>query len=146
MDNYDLLEELTIEVEPEELPTAAGKNRKPEEEKFSAGVYLRCTKVEKVAVEAEAAHFDMSLSRFGIARMLYPNRVVTREAMELFGGILQELGALGNNTNQIANNLNAAALHGETIELSQKQLFALMLEIQNAVSEFKTQTKKLWQS
>jgi hypothetical protein len=145
MDNFDLLEEITIEVEPEEQPIA-GKNRKPEEEKFSAGFYLRCTKAEKAAVEAEAAHFDMSVSRFGIARMLYPNRVLTHEEMELFGGILQELSALGRNVNQIANNLNAAALHGQTIQLSQKQFFGLTLEIQNLVSEFKTQTKKLWQS
>ncbi len=146
MKNFDLLEELTIEVEPEEQPIATGKNRKPEEEKFSAGFYLRCTKAEKTAVEAEAAHFDMSISRFGIARMLYPNRVLTREEMELFGGILQELSALGRNINQIANNLNIAALHGQTIQLSQKQLFGLTLEIQNLVSEFKAEAKKLWQS
>ncbi len=146
MNNFDLLEEITIEVEPAEQPTAAGKNRKPEEKKFSSGFYLRCTKAEKVAVEAEAAHFEMSVSRFGIARMLYPNRVLTRAEMELFGGLLQQLGALGNNTNQIANNLNAAALHGQTIELSQKQLFTLTLEIQNLVSEFKAEAKKLWRS
>ncbi len=146
MNNFDLLEEITIEIEPEEQPIAAGKNRKPEEEKFSTGFYLRCTKAEKAAVEAEAAHFEMSLSRFGIARMLYPNRVLTRAEMELFGGLLQQLGALGNNTNQIANNLNAAALHGQTIELSQKQLFALTLEIQNLVAEFKAEAKKLWRS
>jgi hypothetical protein len=78
--------------------------------------------------------------------MIFPNRVLTREEMELFGGILQELSALGRNVNQIANNLNAAALHGQTIQLSQKQLFGLTLEIQNLVSEFKTQTKKLCQS
>jgi hypothetical protein len=146
MKNFDLLEEITIEIEPEEQSTAVGKNRKPEEEKFSAGFYLRCTKAEKAAVEAEAAHFDMSVSRFGIARMMRPNRVLNREEMELFGGLLQQLGALGNNTNQIANNLNSAALHGQTIELSQKQLFALTLEIQNLVSEFKAEAKKLWQS
>jgi hypothetical protein len=146
MKNFDLLEEITIEIEPEEQPIATGKNRKPEEKKFSAGFYLRCTKAEKAAVEAEAAHFNMSISRFGIARMLYPNRVLTREEMEVLGGIVQELGALGNNVNQIASNLNAAALHGQTIELSQKQLFALTLEIQNLVSEFKAEAKKLWRS
>jgi hypothetical protein len=146
MKNFDLLEEITIEIEPEEQPIATGKNRKPEEEKFSSGFYLRCTKAEKAAVEAEAAHFDMSISRFGIARMLYPNRVLTREEMEVLREIVRELGALGNNVNQIASNLNAAALHGQTIELSQKQLFALTLEIQNLVLEFKSEAKKLWQS
>jgi hypothetical protein len=151
MKNFNLFEEeITIEIEPEtaiaEQQTAIGKGRKPAEEKFSEGVYLRCTNAEKAAVEAEAAHFEMSISRFGIAKMLRPNRILTREEMELFGGILQELGALGGNINQIAHGLNQARWRGETIELSPKQLLGLALEIQELVSEFRIESKKLWRS
>ncbi len=146
MKNFDLLEEITIEIEPEEQPTAAGKNRKPEEEKYSEGFFIRCTKSEKSAVETEAASFEMSQSRFLIAKVLNGSRVLSREEMQLFGNILQELSALGRNVNQIAHGLNAARLQNQTIELSQKQLFGLTLEIQNLVSEFKSESKKLWRS
>ena len=143
-------EEIIIEIEPEtgiaEQQTAIGKARKPEEEKFSAGFFIRCTQSEKSAVEAEAASFEMSQSRFLIAKALNGSRVLSREEMQLFGSILQELSALGRNVNQIAHGLNAARLQNQTIELSQKQLLGLTLEIQNLVSELKSESKKLWRS
>jgi hypothetical protein len=143
-------EEIIIEIEPEtaiaESQTAIRKARKPEEEKFSEGFYIRCTKAEKAAVEAEVEHFEMSIARFGIAKMLFTGRVLTREELKLFGGILQQLNSIGGNLNQIAHGLNAARWRGQTIEVSPKQLLSLTLEIQKLTSEFKTQAAKLWRS
>lgn len=143
-------DEVIIEIEPEtaiaEQQTAIGKGRKPEEEKFNESFLIRCTKAEKSDVKAEAANFEMSLSRLAIAKILYTGRVLTREEMHLFGSILQELSAIGRNLNQLVNGLNAARWRGETIELSQKQVLTLLLEIEKTKSEFKAESKKLWRS
>jgi hypothetical protein len=142
-------QQTAIKTEPEQKTARqlhAKKSWKPEEEKFTAGFFIRCTQSEKLAVESEAASFEMSQSRFLIAKALNGSRVLSREEMQLFGSILQELSALGRNVNQIAHGLNAVRMHNQTIELSQNQLFNLTLEIQNLVSELKSESQKLWES
>ena len=158
MNNFDLLEEeftaiaeqqtaiAVAEIASTEPEIAIAKRGKNEEEKFSESFFVRCTKAEKLAVEEEASSFEMSQSRFLIAKALNGNRVLSREELQLFGNILQQLSALGRNVNQVAHGLNAARLQNQTIELSQKQLLGLTLEIQNLVSEIKSESKKLWRS
>jgi hypothetical protein len=138
--------EIAIESEPEKpnkRQLNARKKWKPEEEKYSEGYFIRCTKAEKDAIEIEAESFEMSKSRFLVAKALHANRVFSREEIGLLSETLSELNRISNNANQIARNLNFTRLKGETIELSQKQLFALTLEIQTVVSSSKETLEKL---
>jgi hypothetical protein len=158
MNKFDLFEEedaideveIAIENEPESEPEKpnkrqlnARKNWKQEEEKYSEGYFIRCTKAEKEAIEIEARSFEMSKSRFLVAKALHANRVFSREEITLLSENLSELLRISNNANQIAKGLNLARLKGETIELSQKQLFNLTLEIQTVVSNSKETLEKL---
>jgi hypothetical protein len=138
--------EIAIESEPEKpnkRQLNARKKWKPEEEKYSEGYFIRCTKAEKDAIEIEAESFEMSKSRFLIAKALHANRVFSREEIKLLSENLSELLRISNNANQIAKGLNLSRLRGETIELSQKQLFNLTLEIQTVVSNSKEVLEKL---
>jgi hypothetical protein len=142
-------EENAIESEAEEKTKQqknAKKRWKPEEDKYSEGFFIRCTKSEKKEIEKESKNFEMSKSRFLIAKALNASRVLTREEIEVLAANLQQLSALGRNVNQIAVGLNVTRLKGETIELSQKQLFNLTLEIQNLVAQSKENLTKLWRS
>jgi hypothetical protein len=137
--------EIAIESEPEKpnkRQLNARKKWKPEEEKYSAGFFIRCTKSEKEKIEHESESFEMSKSRFLVAKAL-ANRVFSREEIRLLSETLSELNRISNNANQIARNLNFTRLKGETIELSQKQLFNLTLEIQTVVSNSKETLEKL---
>jgi GTPase SAR1 family protein len=151
MEKIDLFEEedvveITIESEAE-TPTKRQKNAKKawkaEEEKYSEGFFIRCTKAEKDAIEQESESFEMSKSRFLIAKALHAKRVFSREEVTLLSNNLSELLRISNNANQIAKGLNLSRLRGETIDLSQKQLFSLTLEIQNVVAETKEKLTKL---
>jgi hypothetical protein len=158
MNKFDLFEEehdideveIAIENESEPEPEKPNKRQlnarkkwKNEEEKYSAGFFIRCTKSEKQAIEQESESFEMSKSRFLIAKALHANRVFSREEIGLLSETLSELSRISNNANQIARNLNFTRLKGETIELNQKQLFNLTLEIQNVVSNSKETLEKL---
>ncbi len=160
MNKFDLFEEedaideieIAIESEPEPEPEKPNKRQlnakkkwKPEEEKYSAGFFIRCTKSEKEKIEQESESFEMSKSRFLVAKALHANRVFSREEIKLLSETLSELNRISNNANQIARNLNFTRLKGETIELSQKQLFSLTVEIQNVVSNSKEMLEKLCQ-
>ncbi len=151
MNKIDLFEEedvVEITIEPEsETPNKRQRNAKKtwkaEEDKYSESFFIRCTKAEKDAIEIEAESFEMSKSRFLVAKALHAKRVLTREEITLLSSNLSELLRISNNANQIAKGLNLSRLRGETIELSQKQLFSLTLEIQNVVSNSKEMLEKL---
>ncbi len=157
MNKFDLFEEedaiseeeIAIESEAKEKTKQqknAKKRWKLEEDKYSEGFFIRCTKSEKEEIKKESKSFEMSKSRFLIAKALNASRVLTREEIEVLAANLQQLSALGRNVNQIALGLNVTRLKGETIELSQKQLFSLTLEIQNLVAQSKENLTKLWRS
>jgi EAL domain-containing protein (putative c-di-GMP-specific phosphodiesterase class I) len=138
-----------IEAEPNPLSkrhTNRRKNWKREEDRFSAGFFIRCTQVEKLKIKQEAESFDMSESRFLVAKALNANRVLTREELNLFGNILQELSALGRNVNQVARALNSARLAGTTVEVTQNHLLDIERQAQNLIASIRTETTKLWQS
>ncbi len=142
-------EPTAIEAEPNPLSkrhTNRRKNWKNEEDKFSVGFFVRCTPAEKFKIKEEAHSFDMSESRFLVAKALNANRVLTREELNLFGNILQELSALGRNVNQVARALNSARLAGTTIEVTQNHLIDIERQAQNLISSIRTETTKLWQS
>jgi hypothetical protein len=148
----DAIDEVEIAIENESEPEPEKPNKrqvnakkkwKAEEDKYSAGFFIRCTKAEKDAIEQESESFEMSKSRFLVAKALHANRVFSREEVTLLSNNLSELLRISNNANQIAKGLNLSRLRGETIELSQKQLFSLTVEIQNVVSNSKEMLEKL---
>jgi EAL domain-containing protein (putative c-di-GMP-specific phosphodiesterase class I) len=160
-DDQDLFAELTepeaaiteqataIEAEPNPLSkrrTNAKRKWKNEEDKFSAGFFIRCTQAEKFKIKEEAQSFDMSESRFLVAKALNARRVLTSEELNLFGNILQELSALGRNVNQVARALNSARLAGTTVEVTQNHLLDIEKQAQNLIGSIRTETTKLWQS
>jgi hypothetical protein len=165
MNNFDLFEEeftaiaeqqtaiaeqqtaiAVAEIASTEPEIAIAKRGKNEEEKFSESFFVRCTKAEKLAVEEEAASFDLSQSRFFIAKALNAKHVLTREELQLFGNILQQLSGIGRNVNQIAVGLNTARLQNQPLEIERAELKRLTQEIQNLVAELKTESQKLWRS
>jgi EAL domain-containing protein (putative c-di-GMP-specific phosphodiesterase class I) len=161
MNEQDLFAELTepeaaiteqataIKAEPNPLSKRhinAKRKWKNEEDKFSAGFFIRCTQAEKFKIKQEAESFDMSESRFLVAKALNANRVLTSEELNLFGNILQELSALGRNVNQVARALNSARLAGTTIEVTQNHLLDIEKQAQSLISSIRTETTKLWQS
>jgi hypothetical protein len=117
---------------------------KPPEAKFSKVYFIRCTPAESEEIDAIAATFDMSISRLFVAKFLNSRGVLNNEEKKIFGDILQQLSSIGNNLNQTAAALNSARLSGESIKISQKFLFDLRSDIQNIVSEFKRETRRLW--
>jgi hypothetical protein len=137
--DIDLFEEFD---DPE--PAARSVRTKPPEAKFSKVFFIRCTPAEAEQIDAIAANFDMSISRLFVAKFLNDKDVLNNEEKKIFGEILQQLSSIGNNLNQTAAALNSARLSGESIKLSQKFLFDLRSEIQNIVSEFKRETRRLW--
>jgi hypothetical protein len=122
------------------------KNWKSDEERFSAGFFIRCTQAEKLKIKEEAESFAMSESRFLVAKALNANRVLTRDELGLFACILQELSALGRNVNQIAHALNSARLSGATAEVTQNHLIEIEREARSLIDNIRTETTKLWQS
>jgi cell division protein ZapA (FtsZ GTPase activity inhibitor) len=137
--DIDLFEEFD---DPE--PAARSIRTKPPEAKFSKVYFIRCTPAEAEQIDAIAANFDMSVSRLFVAKFLNDKDVLNNEEKKIFGDILQHLSKIGTNLNQTAAALNSARLSNETIKLSQKYLFDLRTEIQNVVSEFKRETRRLW--
>jgi hypothetical protein len=127
----------------DELTTKTART-KPPETKFSKVFFIRCTPAEADQIDAIAANFDMSISRLFVAKFLNSKDVLNNDEKKIFGDILQQLSSIGNNLNQTAAALNSARLSGESIKLSQKFLFDLRSEIQNIVSEFKRETRRLW--
>jgi hypothetical protein len=131
MNGVDLFEEEIIVIE-EEIPKPkatnlqknAKKKWKPEEEKYSEGFFIRCTKAEKDAIEIEAASFEMSQARFLIAKALNARGVLSREETKIASTAIVELSRISNNINQIAKGINSTRLRGEIAEITQKQLFA----------------------
>ncbi len=126
-----------------ELTTKTART-KPPEAKFSEVFFIRCTPAEAEQINAIAANFDMSISRLFVAKFLNSRDVLNNDEKKIFGDILQQLSSIGNNLNQTAAALNSARLSGESIKLSQKFLFDLRNEIQNIISEFKRETRRLW--
>jgi EAL domain-containing protein (putative c-di-GMP-specific phosphodiesterase class I) len=147
---FAITEELTaIEAEPNPLSKRHTNRRKAwkrEEDRFSAGFFIRCTHAEKFKIKEEAQSFEMSESRFLVAKALNAGRVLTSEELNLFGNILQELSALGRNVNQVARALNSARLAGTTIEVTQNHLLDIEKQAQSLISSIRTETTKLWQS
>jgi hypothetical protein len=139
-----------IEIDEEENAitieeTAIENQSKLQPEKLSKGFYIRCSESEWKEIEALASTFNMSISRLFVARMLNIKSVLSREEMQIFSKIMEELSAIGNNVNQIAIALNATRLKGETMEITQKYLFTLANEAKSSVTQFKSETKKRWQ-
>jgi EAL domain-containing protein (putative c-di-GMP-specific phosphodiesterase class I) len=142
-------EPTAIEAEPNPLSKRHTNRRKAwknEEDRFSAGFFIRCTPAEKFKIKEEAQSFEMSESRFLVAKALNAGRVLTSEELNLFGNILQELSALGRNVNQVARALNSARLAGTTIEVTQNHLIDIERQAQNLIASIRTETTKLWQS
>ncbi len=118
-------EETAVESKPSKWQENGNKPWKDEDQKYSEGIYSRCTKAEKEALELEAASYEMSKSRFLISKALYGKRILSREETEIASTVVSELLRISGNINQIAKGLNSTRLRGEVVELTQKQLFSL---------------------
>jgi cystathionine beta-lyase/cystathionine gamma-synthase len=117
--------ETAIESKPNKWQENGNKPWKNEDQKYTEGFYSRCTKPEKEAIEAEAASYEMSKSRFLISKGLYAKRVLSREEIEIASTIVAELTRISGNINQIAKATNSSRMRGEIVELTQKQLFSV---------------------
>ncbi len=116
----------------------------PPKVKFSKAFLVRCTPDEAEQINAISANFDMSTSRLFVAKFLNSTDILNNDEKKLFGEILLQLSAMGNNLNQIAAALNSARLSRESVNISQKFLFDLRCDIKNIISEFKRETRRLW--
>ncbi len=151
MNEIDLFEEITIseqetasEIKATNLQKNAKKKWKSEEEKYSENFFIRCTKAEKDAIELEAESFEMSQSRFLVAKALNARRVLTREELKIASTVVGELSRISNNLNQIAKGVNSTRLRGEIAELTQKQLFAAAETAKQIAYSTQEMMKKLY--
>jgi hypothetical protein len=126
-----------------EITTKSTRTKTPEA-KFSEVFFIRCTPAEAEQINVIAANFDMSISRLFVAKFLNSKDVLNNDEKKLFGEILLQLSAMGNNLNQTAAALNSARLSRESVNISQKFLFDLRCDIKNTISEFKRETRRLW--
>jgi hypothetical protein len=151
MNEFDLFEEITIseeetasEIKATNLQKNAKKKWKSEQEKYSENFFIRCTKAEKNAIELEAESFEMSQSRFLVAKALNARRVLTREELKIASTVVGELSRISNNLNQIAKGVNSTRLRGEIAELTQKQLFAAAETAKQIAYSTQEMMKKLY--
>lgn len=117
--------ETAVESKPSKLQENGNKPWKDEDQKYTEGYFIRCTKAEKEAIERESESFEMSKSRFLVSKALYGKRILTREEIEIASTVVSELLRISGNINQIAKAANSSRMRGEIVELTQKQLFGV---------------------
>jgi hypothetical protein len=118
-------QETAIESKPTKWQENGNKPWKNEDQKYTEGLYSRCTKAEKDAIEQIAESFEMSKSRLLISKTLYGNNILTREEIKIASTVVAELLRISGNINQIAKAINSTRIRGEIVELTQKQLFSV---------------------
>jgi hypothetical protein len=137
-------EETAVESKPSKWQENGNKPWKDEDQKYTEGIYSRCTKAEKEALELEAASYEMSKSRFLISKALHGKRILSREETEIASTVVSELMRISGNINQIAKAVNSTRMRGEIIELTQKQLFSVAETAKQIASSSGEMIKKLY--